>query len=80
MGFRAASEGRQGEVRVWDILGRAQEGVLMVDTTRSPLYTIQQTKQTWESLADAQTEMNGLRAALEDPAAVKGAEPTAESS
>ena len=28
------------KVRIWDMFGRAQEGVLMVDTNKSPLYTV----------------------------------------
>ncbi|KAK5065267.1 hypothetical protein LTR84_001105 [Exophiala bonariae] len=28
------------KIRIWDILGRAQEGVLLVDTERDPLYSI----------------------------------------
>lgn len=28
------------KVRIWDIFGRAQEGVLMVDTNKAPLYSV----------------------------------------
>ena len=31
---------RNGQVRLWDILGRAQEGVLVVDTDQAPAYSL----------------------------------------
>lgn len=31
---------KDGQVRIWDIFGRAQEGVLVVDTESSPAYTV----------------------------------------
>lgn len=39
MGMVRSSEGATN-VKIWDIMGRAEDGVLIIDTTSPPLYTV----------------------------------------
>jgi protein N-terminal amidase len=41
MGFSRGDSRVEGEVRIWEILGRAEEGVLVVDTKSSPKYGLE---------------------------------------
>lgn len=40
MGFSEGSGGFDGDVRIWKIFGRAQEGVLLVDTSDAPSFAV----------------------------------------
>ena len=53
---------RDGQVRLWDILGRAQEGVLVVDTDSPPAYSLT-LKPVTEPKDIATTDADGIPAA-----------------
>ena len=42
MGLTRAHNGKEGKVRIWNMLGRAESGLLIVDTDQPANYTLQQ--------------------------------------
>lgn len=52
MGLNKGRSGLDGEVRIWDILGRAQEGLLIIDTTQPARYVIEKKHLAEESIED----------------------------
>jgi len=59
MGMSRGSDGMDGKVRIWDICGRGQDGVLVVDTTAEPLYAVQRKTPSWQRLEDVPRETHG---------------------
>jgi protein N-terminal amidase len=57
-----------GDVRIWDIMGRAQEGVMIVDTEKEPRYAVTKKSPAWENLEDSPVETNGVGTVLGDSA------------
>ncbi|KIX96779.1 uncharacterized protein Z520_07499 [Fonsecaea multimorphosa CBS 102226] len=54
---------KDGQVRIWDILGRAQEGILMVDTDSAPAYAVSLKQVTEPVPGDAGDDDNQLSTA-----------------
>ena len=66
MGFTKGDGKVDGDVRIWDILGRAQEGIMVVDTTQEPRYSVTKKAPAWNSLGDVPTDSSGLGTVLGD--------------
>lgn len=62
MGMRKADEAGSVHVKIWDVMGRAQDGLLIVDTTQPAKFGVKRQAQTEEDLADEELER---RAAVE---------------
>ncbi len=66
MGLTKGNGKMDGDVRIWDILGRAQEGVMIVDTTKEPRYSVTKKMPTEKSRKDVPEDSNGLETVLAD--------------
>lgn len=68
MGLMKGDGQTDGTVRIWDILGRAQEGIMVVDTEKEPRYAVTKKAPAWNSLGDEPVETNGLGTVLGESA------------
>lgn len=66
MGLTKGNEETNGDVRIWDIMGRAQEGVMIVDTEKEPKYAVTKKAPVRNSLGDEPVETNGHETVLGD--------------
>ena len=64
MGLTKGDGQTDGAVRIWNIMGRAQEGILIVDTNREPRYAVTKKEPAWNSLGDESVETSGLGTVL----------------
>ena len=54
MGLKRGSGEESGQVRLWDILGRAEEGILVVDTDEEPKFSLERRKASIGESSDEQ--------------------------
>lgn len=66
MGLTKGDGLTEGNVRIWDIMGRAQEGVMIVDTEKEPRFAVTKKAPAWNGLGDEPVEANGLGTVLGD--------------
>ena len=64
MGLTKGDGHTDGDVRIWNIMGRAQEGILIVDTDKEPRYAVTKKAPAWNSLGDEPVETDGLGTVL----------------
>jgi hypothetical protein len=64
MGLTKGDGEMDGEVRIWDILGRAQEGVMVVDTGKEPRYRVAEKMPGWNAKGDVPGEADPLEMVL----------------
>jgi protein N-terminal amidase len=68
MGLTKGDGQTNGDVRIWDIMGRAQEGVMIVDTEKEPRYAVTKKAPAWNSIGDEPVDTNGHETVLGDTA------------